>query len=133
MISGIGTDIVDIPRFSRQLADLASNFVAGTFTAAELADSRLRPGPVDAHLAARFAAKEAFVKAWSAGNWGRPTQLPRVDLRENEVVTDDYHRPALALHGAVALACGQLRCHLSLTHDGDAAMAFVVLEAQHHP
>ena len=59
-------------------------------------------------LAARFAAKEAFLKAWSGARAGRAPALESVDLREIEVVDDGHGRPALALHGAVAAALAEL-------------------------
>ena len=90
-------------------------------------------------LAARFAAKEAFVKAWSGARAGRDPALDTVDLREIEVVDDGHGRPALRLHGTVAAALEQLaselgvaaplRTHVSLSHDPPTAAAVVVLSA----
>jgi holo-[acyl-carrier protein] synthase len=121
---GIGVDLVDVPAFGEQLADAASGFVDGTFTAGEQ-----RAAKGDARrLAARFAAKEAFVKAWSGSRRGRPPALASVDMREIEVVDDGYGRPGIQLHGAVAAAAGDVRAQLSLSHDGPAAIAFVVVE-----
>ena len=122
---GIGVDLVDVPAFSDQLADTASGFVDGTFTAGEQRAAKGEPH----RLAARFAAKEAFVKAWSGSRRGQPPALASVDLREIEVVDDGYGRPALALHGEVERAVGpDVRAHVSLSHDGPAAIAFVILE-----
>jgi holo-[acyl-carrier protein] synthase len=116
----IGVDLVDVPGFARQLEDTASGFLAATFTPAE------QRAKTPHRLAARFAAKEAFLKAWSATNRGRPPRLGTVDLREIEVVDDGYGRPVLALHGEVAAACDHT-AEVSLSHDGDAAIAVVVL------
>lgn len=138
MILGTGIDIVDLGAFREQLADGASGFVVGTFTAGERADAETRSsGDPARHLAARFAAKEAFVKAWSGARWGQgpPMQDPaRTDLREIEVVNDPFGRPTLALHGDVArwlagAPGGTPRIHTSLSHDGGFACAMVVLEA----
>lgn len=130
---GVGVDTVHVPGFRDQLADPASGFVRGTFTEAERACAAARPSDDAArHLAARFAAKEAFVKAWSGARWGQVPQMERADLREIEVVSDPWGRPSLALHGAVADAVarlGAVRAHVSLSHDGDQAIAFVQLEA----
>jgi holo-[acyl-carrier protein] synthase len=117
-----GIDLVDVPAFAQQLADPASGFVAATFTAAEqrLKDPR--------RLAARFAAKEAFLKAWSGSRYGSAPLLGAVDLREIEVVSDGYGRPGIALHGAVAAAVGPFAASLSLSHDGDAAIALVCFD-----
>lgn len=133
MILGIGTDTVAIDAFSAQLDDPASSLLPGTFTAQEQATAESRPsGQPRVHLAARFAAKEAFIKAWSSSFFGQKPALAHVDLREIEVVHDRYGRPALRLSGEVATAL-QRRApgcvtHLSLSHDGPCATAFVVLE-----
>ncbi len=123
-MNGVGVDLVDVAGFAVQLADGASGFVDGTFTVAE---QRAAKGDVR-RLAARFAAKEAFVKAWSATRRGQPPALASVDLREIEVVDDGYGRPGLTLHGEVAAAVGEIVAHVSLSHDGNAAIAFVVLD-----
>lgn len=132
MILGLGIDVVDIKAFEAQLGDLASDFASGTFTEGESRAARSRPSQAPArHLAARFAAKEAFVKAWSSANRGRAPVLSQADLSEIEVVNDPYGRPALALRGRVAEAIeamGDVVAHLSLTHDGGVAAAVVILE-----
>jgi holo-[acyl-carrier protein] synthase len=120
----IGVDLVDVGAFAEQLSDTASGFVAQTFTVREQ-----RTAKGDARrLAARFAAKEAFLKAWSSARFGQPPLLAAVDMREIEVVDDGYGRPGLRMHGAVAEAAGSLVAHVSLSHDGTAAIAFVMLE-----
>lgn len=130
MIAGIGVDLVDLPGFRRQLADPASRFVEGVFTIGErtYAQNHVSGDPAR-HLAARFAAKEAFIKAWSGGFFGAPPRLDRVDLRHIEVITDAWGRPALRLDPAFAARVGPLRMHVSLSHDGDCAIAQVVLES----
>lgn len=129
MIAGVGLDLVDIAGFAAQLADPASALVEGTFTPAERRDAA-RTDPAR-HLAARFAAKEAFVKAWSSANFAGRPRLSGVDLREIEVVTDGWGRPSLRLHGRVAAATaplGPVRLHVSLSHDGPMAAAVVIVE-----
>jgi holo-[acyl-carrier protein] synthase len=120
----IGVDLVDVPGFAAQLADQASGFVAATFTALERRTAHGDPR----RLAARYAAKEAFVKAWSGSRRGLPPALPAVDLREIEVVDDGYGRPGLRLHGAVKAAAGDVSAHVSLSHDGPSAIAVVILD-----
>lgn len=133
MIAGVGIDTVDIGSFREQLADRASCFAEGTFTPAELRDANARPGgDPTRHLAARFAAKEALVKAWSASRFGSPPALRSVDMLEIEVISDGFGRPAIRLHGRVAAdlaRTGPYRTHVSLSHDGDSSIAVVVLEA----
>ena len=132
MIGGIGVDVVNIPGFRDQLADQASTFVAGTFTSKEQRTSESRPSRDEApHLAVRYAAKEAFIKAWSTANTGQVPALRHLDMREIEVIQDAHGRPGLLLHGAVGQAFRNQRLgtvHLSLSHDGDIATAFVVVE-----
>lgn len=135
----VGLDLVTTTTFAEQLADPASAFVDATFTAREQRDARATDAIRVQRLAARFAAKEAFVKAWSGARAGRAPVLATVDLREIEVVDDGHGRPALRLHGAVATALEQLaaelgagaplRMHLSLSHDPPTAAAVVVLSA----
>lgn len=125
----MGIDTVYLPDFREQLADVSSGFVAGTFTAAEIACAETRPSHDPArHLAARFAAKEAFLKAWDSTFWGRNPPMEQVDLREIEIVCDAWGRPSLVLHGKVAAALGaHVKAHVSLSHDGPNAVAVVVL------
>ena len=134
----VGLDIVTTTTFEHQLADAASGFVDATFTAREQRAAQPDGAIRTQRLAARFAAKEAFVKAWSGARAGREPQLACVDLREIEVVDDGHGRPSLRLHGAVADALDELsvelgatlRAHLSLSHDPPTAEAVVVLEAR---
>lgn len=137
MILGTGVDIVDVVGFETQLEDPASHFVEETFTIRERKTASHRPGQRPGrHLAVRFAAKEAFIKAWSCALWGQPPVLQHVMMCEIEVVSDSFGRPGLQLHGQVAEALqplGPLRIHLSLSHDGDMAVAFVVLEKVESP
>ena len=134
-VIGLGHDIVHLPSFGEQLADAASGFEAGTFTEGERASvAAVGPRRVES-LAGRFAAKEAFVKAWSVARFGRPPAASTVDLREIEVVADGWSRPAIALAGSVAASVAdlapdghQLRVHLSLSHDGPVASAVVILD-----
>ena len=73
MILGVGVDVVDVAAFREQLADAASRFATGVFTIGERQAAASRAsGDAARHLAARFAAKEAFVKAWSTARFGRP-------------------------------------------------------------
>ena len=132
MIAGVGIDVVDIDLFRDQISDPATTFMTGVFTDGERTDVETRPArDKTPHLAARYAAKEAFIKAWSATNAGEVPAVQKVNLREIEVCTDPHGRPSLALHGRVKesfveRALGSI--HLSLSHDGGTAAAFVVIE-----
>ena len=130
-VLGIGTDLVQISAFRAQLHDAASVFEERTFTPGEREAARLRPSKDAArHLAARYAAKEAFIKAWSNARWGQAPALQALDMRDIELIQDDHARPALLLHGAVAAAFQHTvrgAVSVSLSHDGDYALAFVVI------
>jgi holo-[acyl-carrier protein] synthase len=136
-VLGVGLDVVDVAAFSAQLRLDGSTFVSSTFTPAEIAtaaevgdrhgdDARAR------HLAARFGAKEAFVKAWSMARLGRAPALPSVRWHEIEVGRDAWGRPVLRLTGrtadAVADTLGSVAATLSISHDGPVAAAVVVLD-----
>lgn len=125
-MSGLGVDLVHVPDFAAQLALPGSRFLDGVFTPGERADAAARPDPTRS-LAARYAAKEAFLKAWCATRYGLPPALAAVDLTEVEVVTDAWRRPALRLHGALREAAGPLQLQVSLSHDGPTAIAVVTV------
>jgi holo-[acyl-carrier protein] synthase len=124
MILGIGIDLVDIPRLERVLARHEGRAHQRLFTPGEMqyCNEAARPGE---SYAARFAAKEAFFKAVRTG-WGQG-----VTWTEVEVLSSPEGAPALRLHGGArrrADALGVRTLHLSLTHTGDTAGAFLVLE-----
>ncbi len=132
-VLGVGLDLVDVGSFAEQLDVPGTRFELRAFSAGERAEVG-SDGPSRARrLAARYAAKEAFVKAWSASRFGRSPTLPAWDLGEVEVVTDAHGRPSLRLSGelldAVRAQLGERwQAHVSLTHDGPFAAAVVVLE-----
>lgn len=115
MILGIGVDVVDIARFGRSL-QRTPPLRDRLFAQVE------RDLPLSS-LAARFAAKEALIKA--AGDSSGFTWHDMV------VRSDADRRPRLIAAGAVAArleSLGATSVHLSLSHDAGIASAFVVLE-----
>ncbi|MBC7594227.1 MAG: holo-ACP synthase [Kineosporiaceae bacterium] len=115
MISGVGVDVVDIQRFGESL-ERTPTLRERLFTTAE---GEL---PLES-LAVRFAAKEAFVKALKG-----PAGMSWQDI---EVVTMSNGAPEFLLHGAAAARAKDLgitTIHVSLSHDGGMATAFVVAE-----
>ena len=132
MILGLGTDLVAIKAMSTQLDDEASAFQSATFTAAEVGYSQGASSRApQQHLAARFAAKEATIKALDTACRMAQLAWPRLSLRDIEVIVDEQGRPSLKLYGsaaALASALGADRTWLSLSHDGDYASAVVALE-----
>jgi holo-[acyl-carrier protein] synthase len=131
-IRSIGIDLVSIEGFAEQLGSVGSAFAAGTFTDKELRSVNGAAGEAQ-HLASRFAAKEAFVKAFSGARPGQAPVIPDMDWREVEVVTDGWGRPMLTLHGDLAAAVrsslGEVVLHVSITHEPMMAAAVVVIES----
>jgi holo-[acyl-carrier protein] synthase len=136
-VLGVGLDVVDVDAFATQLHLDGTSFIGSTFTPAELAtaaevgelrgeEARVR------HLAARFGAKEAFVKAWSMARLGRAPAMPSVRWQEIEIGRDAWGRPLLRLTGrtadAVADTVGPVSATISISHDGPVAAAVVVLD-----
>ena len=116
MIFGIGTDLCSLSRLSAAL-ERTENLAGRIFYKNEL-DLKLES------LAARFAAKEALAKAI-----GNPQLL---SWSEIEVVKDERGNPSFRFHGTTAknlAELGELKFHLSLTHDAELAQAFVVVES----
>lgn len=126
-VQGVGVDLVHVPSFAEQLAQPGSRF-SGIFTAGERRDVAARGGH-PRHFAARWAAREALVKAWSQLLYGEPPLLGDEALRQIEVACDAWGRPRLLLGGDVAAYLGESRVDLSLSHDGEYAVAYVVLSA----
>ena len=114
----VGIDLIEIERLERAL-ERRPGLADRVFHPGELsfAESRRRPGR---HLAARFAAKEAALKALGIGGFG---------LRDIEVTGGGDGPPALRLHGRAAEAAERIGAELevSLTHSRDLAAAVVVV------
>ena len=124
MIIGVGLDIVPISRIAGLLARYGARAEERLFSPDERAYCRARGLPAQ-HYAARFAAKEALLKALGAP--------PGLGWREIEVRAASNGAPELSLSGAAAEAArrrGVVTQHLSLTHAGDVAAAVVVLESR---
>lgn len=123
-VVGTGIDLVRISRVRRLLERWQDRFLRRVFTEHEVAYALARRDPAE-HLAARFGAKEATLKALGTGlSLG-------VRWREIEVRRARGERPRLVLSGrtaALGAARGIARLHVSLTHDGDYAVAEVLAE-----
>jgi holo-[acyl-carrier protein] synthase len=112
MIRGVGIDVIDIDRFKQSL-ERTPGLESKLFTDAERIKSIQS-------LAARFAAKEALVKALNAENG--------ILWHEAEVVNLDGGKPAFIFHGSVADLIDGANVHLSISHDAGIATAIVVVE-----
>ena len=123
MVFGIGTDIIEIGRVEEKLAR-TEGLKKRVFTPREIAycESKARSAQ---HFAARFAAKEAFLKAIGTG-WSRGYRF--VDI---EILNNEQGKPELVLTGKVKDFCeenGITGFHVSLSHIRVVAKAVVVLE-----
>ena len=122
MVIGIGIDLVRIGRFERAITRYGGRFLDRLFTTAERERFRCHPGP-GRHLAARFAAKEAAFKALRTG-WGQGVAWRDVEIVGGGRGPSSVVFSGRALDAAVRLGIRQTL--VSLTHDGDYAVAFVV-------
>ncbi len=125
-IRGLGIDLVEIARIDALLAQHEERFQERVFTSAEVAHSQGRRNRSQ-HLAVRFAAKEAAMKALGTG------LAQGVVWQDIEVVTDDAGAPGLVLRGGAAMradALGINAWHISLTHTDLVAGAVVVGESR---
>lgn len=127
MILGIGVDLCSISAIVRLLEDekLQGSFAAHTFTPREIAAAANRPDPA-AYYASRFAAKEAVFKAVAP-----LTKEKGFDLRLVEVLNAPDGSPYVSMTDAltpILQSAGIGRLHISLTDEGDYALAFVVAE-----
>ncbi len=126
MIVGVGIDVVDVGRMRRLLERHPRRAADRLFTPDERAVCARRPVGAEACFAARFAAKEAFLKALGTGLSGG---ISWQDL--SVTPTTGSGRPTIAASGAARArldALGVDRVHVSLSHDAGVAAAVVVLE-----
>ncbi len=124
MVYGICTDIVDISRFERFVREGNDQIIERLFTAAEREYCGARRHSAQ-HYALRFAAKEAFVKALGTG------LRDGLSWQQMEVANDSLGKPELRLSGRAAELFAEhslSRIFLSLSHDGNSAVAMVVVE-----
>jgi len=114
----VGVDIIEIERIVEATARWGERFLNRVFTPAEIKNYKDKPPS----LAARFAAKEAVMKAISACDSGTA-------WREIEVLADEEGKPVVKLCGQAKLAAQKLsikELSVSLSHSKEYAVAFVV-------
>jgi len=124
MIVGIGTDLAEVDRIRDAIARHGQRFIDRIYTPAEIAYVERKANRYERY-AARFAAKEAGMKAVGTG-WRRG-----VRWQDFEVANLPSGRPTLKLHGVaeqIAQALGVRNIALSLTHTSQQAMAIVIFE-----
>ncbi len=125
-ILGVGIDLVHISSFEDQMRQPGTGMDL-VFTPGERSDVHSKGSHPARHFAARWAAKEAVIKAWSASLHGEPPVMDEHVHHLIEVVTDAWGRPRIKLHGDVAKWLADTDIQVSLSHDGDYATAYVVL------
>lgn len=126
MIVGLGVDLARASRFTKLLEQESRGVINRVFTPGELTYALAMKNPAP-HLAARFAAKEAFVKALGLG------MRSGMRWQEIEVVRNDLGAPTLQLSGEAAAIVARRQVtaiHLSYSHEGDYATATVILESR---
>ena len=125
MIVGTGVDLCEVERMKKALTSShGRRFMERVFTPREIVYAERRANPYE-RFAARFAAKEAGMKALGTG-WSRG-----VRWRDIEVVRPKGQRPTIQFHGeaaAIAARLGTKNIALSITHTSEEALAHVILE-----
>lgn len=117
MINGIGIDLIEIKRVEKLLKQYGNNFLKRTFTSKEIEYCKKKANPSQ-HYAARFAAKEALIKAF-----GKP-----LVLKEIEVKRPLGKAPQIELSGEAKKLVNTKKILLSISHDHEYAVAQVILQ-----
>ena len=126
MIVGTGVDISEVDRIEAAVKRFGDRFLKRVFTPAEVRYCMGKPNTAE-RLAARFAAKEAGMKAIGTG------LRHGVTWHDVEVLRLPGQRPVLEFHGKAAEFAVRLGCkrtHLSLSHTKEQAIAYVILEGE---
>lgn len=119
----LGIDLTDVDRVERVLARWGDRFVERVFRPGEISRRRRHPRARAEHVAGRFAAKEATMKALGTGWRG-------LGFRDIEVGRDARGKPVLTLHGKALARARALRVasmEVSITHASTTAAAVVAL------
>jgi holo-[acyl-carrier protein] synthase len=124
VIVGTGVDLAEVPRIKASIERYGEKFIRRIYTAAEIAYVERKANKFERY-AARFAAKEAGMKAIGTG-WRRG-----VTWQDFEVANLPSGKPTLRFHGVAAgfaAALGVKNVSLSITHTAELGMAHVILE-----
>lgn len=124
MIVGTGIDITEVPRMAEALARFGERFLRRVFTEEEIRYCESKANRIE-RFAARFAAKEAAMKALGTG-WSRG-----IRWRDIEVFRQPGARPTIRFHGKAAEFATRMNIKnvsLSLSHTSEQAIASVILE-----
>lgn len=118
-IVGTGVDLVEVPRFERSVRQWGSRLLKRIFTPGELAYAA-RHKSRSQHLAVRFAAKEAVVKAL-----GAPKGLA-LEWKDLEIARAPTGQPRVIFHGTLK-RWSKYQVHLSMTHTAQYAVASAIV------
>ncbi|MGI8469543.1 MAG: holo-ACP synthase [Pyrinomonadaceae bacterium] len=124
MILSVGTDIIEVYRI-RETLERTPRFIERVFTPKERAYCEAKGAASFQSYAARFAAKEAFLKALRTGWRGKIT------WHDIEIFNDEFGAPFLEIKGAareILESFGANKIHLSMSHTTEHATAIVILE-----
>ena len=124
MIYGIGVDIIKIERFKKVLERWGDRLCKRVFTPQELAICQSKAEP-SRHLALRFAAKEAFLKALGRG------MFQGIAWNDIEITNDPSGRPHMNVQGEAERLCrekGIKEIFVSISHEAEYGVAQVLLE-----
>ena len=124
MVIGIGIDLFDVARMERELREQGAEFRDSLFSAGEVEYCEGKRHPAQ-HYAARFAAKEAVIKALAAD--GRAGSF----WRDVEIRNEPSGRPVVVLSGRLREAAdglGARAVHVTLSHSQELALAAAIVE-----
>lgn len=131
----IGTDLVYVPAFAEQLSQPGTTFMRVFSESEQRVAAGYPEGPRRAaHLAGRWAVKEAFIKAWSQARYGLVPVMEEEKVVWRDIVTrpDPWGRPKVDIAGelrrAVDASLGPWHAEVSISHDGDYAQATCLLQ-----
>jgi len=125
MIVGTGVDIVEVPRVAAAIERFGKRFLERIYTEAEIRYCQSRRNSAE-RFAARFAAKEAALKALGTG-WRMGVAWKEVEVRREPGGRPTVHFSGRAAEFAAKL--GMKHASLSLSHTAEQAIAQVILEA----
>ena len=123
-IIGVGIDIIEVTRLNKAIERYGSKFLTRVFTDDEIEYCKIKKH-CNEHYAARFAAKEAFVKALGTGI------AKGIRWKDIEIGNNKAGKPEIFLDGIakeIADKSGVKKTHISMTHNKGSAIAFVILE-----
>ena len=121
-MTGLGTDIVDVPRIKHSFDEYGERFLKRVFTDVEIEYCERFGETRFLHYAARFAAKEAFSKAIGTG------MRDGMSFKNVGIRNEPSGKPVIELHGEMLERWGSHIIHVTLSHTATIGLAVVVIE-----